>query len=245
MEERRTVVDTSFNFTTDTPPGLDPDRWSPTLHRYHQVLWGRDLPNGQHFQLEDGRPLGWYLLHKSHDGREFWLSSEAVIHTFTRWKRPDVRRVVEQAAEHDRQHFYVMSYTIGGMVLFPGSRIDRMWTLNQARGCLKKIADRFDLTLECIRRHYKGQVSPLGEVLGRYGDFFRLFEAFDGYVEHFLLHDLVAEDGTVRFFLPFDDFERSPLPQDIREYTDYRELSVEFVRRRNERIDWLVPELAG
>ena len=44
-------MDTSFNFTTDTPSGLDPDRWSRSLHRYHQLLWGGALPNGRRFDL--------------------------------------------------------------------------------------------------------------------------------------------------------------------------------------------------
>ena len=47
------------------------------------------------------------------------------------------------------------------MMVFPGNRIQGKWTVNQARGCLKKISDRFDLTVECIRRHYARQSSPL------------------------------------------------------------------------------------
>jgi hypothetical protein len=35
-------------------------------------------------------------------------------------------------------------YTIGAMMVFPGNRIQGEWTINQARGCLKKISDRFD-----------------------------------------------------------------------------------------------------
>ena len=38
--------------------------------------------------------------------------------------------------------------------------------------CLKKISDRFDLTVECIRRHYARQSSPLGDTLASYRDFF-------------------------------------------------------------------------
>jgi hypothetical protein len=28
-------------------------------------------------------------------------------------------------------------------------------TINQTKGCIRRIADRLDLTLECIRRYYK------------------------------------------------------------------------------------------
>ncbi len=241
----RVAIDTSFNFTTDTPSGRDPDRWSPTLHRYHQVLWSRDLPSGRRFDLEDARPVGGYLQHRTPSGRDFRLSSDAVMQTFTRWTRADVISVVLQATEHDRQEFYNLSYTIGGMMLFPGNQIERMWTINQARGCHPKIADRLDLTLECIRRHYLGEDSPLGDVLQRYRDFFELFETFQGYVEHFLLQDLVSDLSTVEWFLPCDDFQRSPLPQDSSEYSVFRKRSVDFIRSRNQRMRRLASAAEG
>ena len=34
-----------------------------------------------------------------------------------------------------------ITYTIGGMVLWPGDQIDGTWTINQARGCTGRIAD--------------------------------------------------------------------------------------------------------
>ncbi len=237
------MIDTSFNFQTDTPRGQDPDKSSPTLHSYHRVLWGRPLPNGRPFVLEDARPRR-YLHHRSLDGSDFWLSSDAVMPTFTRWTRPAVKQVVSQAAKADREEFYNVTYTIGAMMLFPGNPVDGMWTINQARGCTRSIADRLDLTVECIRRHYLGLDSPLGGVLRRYGDFFELFETFGGYVEHFLLHDMFTDDGVVRFLLPFDDFRRSPLPHDIGEYEDFRRMSVQFVRARNARIHRLAAACA-
>lgn len=236
MDQAMSVVDTSFNFKTDTPPGQDPDKASPTLHRYHRALWGRTLPNGRPFDLEDARPIG-YLRHRNPSGPDIWLSSDAVIPTFLEWTRPAIKRVTSQVAEADRRDFYFMSYTIGGMMVFPSNRVDGLPSLNQARGFHPRIADRFDLTLECIRRHYTGQASPLTDVMRRYASFFDLFETFGGYVEHFLLQDLVSGDGSVRFFLPGGSFHRSPLPQDIDEYDVYRQRSVEFVRARNSRID--------
>jgi Family of unknown function (DUF6994) len=79
-----------------------------------------------------------------------------------------------------------------------------MPTINQARGTNQKIEDRFGLTLECIRRHYVGGVSPLKDDLARYASFFTLFGTFRGYVDFFLLQDLVTPDYfTVRFWTPF------------------------------------------
>ncbi|MCB1031532.1 MAG: hypothetical protein KDA95_09345, partial [Acidimicrobiales bacterium] len=131
-------------------------------------------------------------------------------------------------------------YTIGAMMIFPSNKVDGTMTINSARGFNQSIADRMDLTLECIRRHYVGQVSPLAETLARYADFFSLFETFSGYVDFFLLDDLVDKSqGAVRFFMPFDDFAPPSVPRDVDSYKEYRRRSIEFIVARNRRIvDW-------
>lgn len=94
-----------------------------------------------------------------------------------------------------------------------------------------------DLTLECIRRYYLGGASPLGDVLGRYKGFFDAFGDFRGYVDFWLLQDVVSDDySTVRFFTPFDDFLSAAIPQDLDSYVDYRRRSIEFIEARNARI---------
>ena len=99
-------------------------------------------------------------------------------------------------------------------MVFPGNRIGRKMTINGARGFHPRIKDRFDLTVECIRRHYRNEWSPLSDALRRYADFFGLFGDFRGYVEFFLLQDLVTVDcSAVKFFTPFEDFNTSPLPE--------------------------------
>ena len=121
---------------------------------------------------------------------------------------------------------------------FPGNAIDHKWTINQARGCLRKISDRLDLTLECIRRYYLGQGSPLSETLARDRDFFALFADFSGYVDFFLLQDLVADDcSAVDVFPPFDDFRTPAMPKDVETYGEYRRRTIEFVEARNRRIE--------
>jgi hypothetical protein len=109
-----------------------------------------------------------------------------------------------------------------------------------------RICDRIDLTLECIRRHYARQHSPLAGTLNRYRDFFSLFGDFRHYLEFFLLDDLVDPQCVeIRWYLPFDDFTRSPLPQTPDEYETYRQASLRFVRDRNRRIhEWASKNLA-
>lgn len=140
--------------------------------------------------------------------------------------------------EEENEAFRAIGYTIGGMIVFPCNPIGGKHTINVARGFNAKIADRFDLTLECIRRHYLGLPSPLDETLSRYRDFFALFDDFNGYVDFFLLHDLVAADGcSVKFFMPFDDFNGPSTPTNANAYKEYRNLSIAFIEARNRRIN--------
>jgi len=228
------LIDTSFDFRIDKPAGRDPDAYSPTLRRYHRLLWSKALPRGPVFELNDTK-RGVYLHHCSQLG-EFFLCSDSVIPTFTRWGFAKTHP--ELCSEEENEAFMAISYTIGGMMIFPGNRIHGKWTINQARGCLKNISDRFDLTVECIRRHYAGKTSPLRETLARYHDFFALFQNFSGYVDFFLLQDLVTDDvAAVKFFMPFDEFRTASVPKDDATYREYRRRSIEFLDARNRRIE--------
>jgi hypothetical protein len=123
------------------------------------------------------------------------------------------------------------------MMLFPGNRINRKMTINGARGFHPRIKDRFDLTVECIRRHYLRRHSPLEAALERYSDFFGLFEDFPGFIEFFLLHYFVTSDcSTVKFFTAFENFTTSPVPVGLAAYAEYRSRAIDFIEARNQRI---------
>lgn len=225
-------VDTTFDFVADAG-GRDPDRYSPLLRRYHRALWSKPLPGGQLFELNEDKRHH-VLVHDSELG-EFRLTSDTMNPTFFVWE--SMRPITSSLSEEEQTAFQTATKSIGGMVVFPGNQIERKWTINMARGCLRSIADRFDLTLECIRRHYAGEDSPLETTLSRYADFFGLFRDFKGYTKFFLLDDLVNDDGSVRFFLPFADFgTTSPFPGDLDEYRAYREAAMAFIAARAERM---------
>jgi hypothetical protein len=233
------LVDTDFDLRTDagfTSAGRprDPDQFSRTLRRYHRLLWSKPLPNGVGFELTDTRP-GVYLYHHSALG-EFFLASDSIIHTLTGLR--GMSAIIDRLPHDGQEEFHRLGYTIGGMILFPGNRIDGKPTLNGARGMHPGIRDRFDHTLECIRRHFEGETSnPLGEAISRYSDFFALFETFRGYVDFFLLQDLVTTDyAAVRTFTEFDGFPTSPLPRTVECYLGYRDRCIAFVQARNRRI---------
>lgn len=223
-------IDVTYDFRCDTPDRRDPDTWSATLARYHEILWSKPLPNGRQWQLHATTRPPFYLQDKPEaDGP--WLSSDAVVPAF----KPLAKTL--KVPDEEIESFIGLGYTIGGMMVFPAVREGRHMTINGARGFHPSIRDRFDLTVECIRRYCRKEWSPLDVTLKRYDKFFELFGDFRGYVEFFLLEDLVTEDcGTVRFFLPCEDFRRSPLPRSIAEYRAYREAAMKFLAARNCRI---------
>ncbi|MEQ1579501.1 MAG: hypothetical protein ABL964_02825 [Steroidobacteraceae bacterium] len=226
-------IDVSFDFRSDTPPNKDPDISSATLHCYHRALWSKRLPGGTNFELQDVRPLG-YLKHHSALG-DFLLSSDSVVPTFRKEKR--LSCVFFSIPAEEQSAFLRLTYTIGGMLLFPGNVVDRKMTINGARGFHPRVKDRFDLTMECIRLHYRREQSPLSGALSRYESFFDLFRDFRGYVDFFLLQDIVTNDySSVRFHAPFTGFDRSPVPRDLDEYLAYRGLATQFIEARNQRI---------
>lgn len=223
------LIDINFDFRQDSKCG-DPDTDSPKLYEAHKQLWSKTLPNGQTLNLEiEGDSYGRLLLKNNvcmslssdrmcphFDGKynnklEGWLSGE---------EREELKHKVR---------------TIGGHIIFPAHKKNG-FTINQARGVSRILCDRFDLTLECIRRFYFDDESPLTKTLTNYKDFFDLFVDFKGYVDFFHLQDFVGSQDQVEFSLPFDNFNRPPLPQTIDEYKKYKEHTLHLVTSRNERI---------
>jgi hypothetical protein len=134
------VIDTTFDFRTEAA-GKDPDTYSPTLRRYHQLLWSKQLPGGVVFDLMPTSRPPYYFSHTSGRG-EFVLSSDAFIPAYTRYGVP--KTVLEQFSAGEHDHFNAIGYTIGGLILWPANPIDRKWTINQARGCLRSSDRRSD-----------------------------------------------------------------------------------------------------
>lgn len=225
------TIDIRFNVYSDAKSG-DPDSTSPTLRSYHKMLWSKQLPNGEYFELTD-KKRGAYLFHKSRLG-EYYLGSDAITHSYRNHKR---KIWLTRQIPNEVEELFDTGSTIGAYTLFPNKRVDGKHTINQARGVNSYIDDRFDLTLECIRLFYIGQQNPLYDTFLRYKDFFDLFENFNGYINFFLLNDLIDCNENIRFYLPFDNFKTKPSFADIGEYLIYKKGVMDFVKARNKRIN--------
>ena len=126
------------------------------------------------------------------------------------------------------------AYTIGGTIIFP----KHPSSMNQNKGTNTLISDRWDLTLECIRRWYAGEKSPLYDTIEKDKDFYGLFVNFKGYVDFFFLQDCVSEDySKVNIWCGNADFLESGLPKTLKEYFGFLSKEFEFLNKRNARID--------
>lgn len=223
------MIDITVSMHSDANGG-DPDSTSPTLKKYHQILWTKPLPNGNLFALHE-MPRK-YLTYVS--GNEvFYFGSDSIAHSYRFHKRK--KSIIEQVSDEAEELFFLVS-TIGGYIIFPNNRRDNKGTINQERWVHPLIDDRFDLTLECIRRWYRWEASPLYRVFARYADFFDLFESFENYIDFFLLQDLVDDNLWVKFHLPFQHFSSPPKFQSVDDYREYKGNVMNFIHARNQRI---------
>ena len=233
MGVQKLPIDITFNFYSDSD-GKDPDSHSPTLKKYHKLLWSKPLPSGKIFTLTDTKSNS-YLTYSS-GNEEISLASDSISNSYRDTKA--LARITS-GLSREVEEFRKIGSTIGGYIIFPSKKIDGKMTINGARGFNQKIADRFDLTLECIRLQYLGKTNPLKEVLDQNSPFFKLFESFAGYVDFFLLQDLVSPNyESINFFTPIEQiFESSPYPESKEQYLQYMYSSTSFTTKRNKRIE--------
>lgn len=231
------TIDINYYVYEDSNNG-DPDTKSKKLNHYHYLLWNKKLPNKTLFKLEKIGRKTFYLKYES-NGKQMILSSDSIVHPYHYWK--SMKKIIDSFDRCEIEKFHRTGATIGGYIIFPSRRVNNKLTINAARGLNKLIKDRFDFTLECIRRWYLRIDSPLFSDLERYKDFFLLFDNFKGYVDFFILQDLVDIDYNVKFFLPFEEFGKTqPLPQTSIEYEEYMKNVLLFVQSRNNRIkEWV------
>ena len=242
-----TDIDVDFSFTNDTKNYWkifdkqkssrscpDPDFYSPRLRTCHQKLWSKRLPNGEVLKLEkDGNYLVW---------KDFHFGSDSIVNMYfhhikaQKLLTDEIKKTLCQKHGFNDftsfwKNYLLRSYTIGGAVIFPKKN-----SINAARG--KILKDRFDLTLDCIRLYFLNKESPLFSTLKANKLFFDLFIDFKRYVDFFLLQDLVSADySEIKYFNRQKSFNDISYPQTLQDWTDLYQNQLDFVKKRNQRIE--------
>ncbi|BCW67343.1 hypothetical protein NicSoilB4_21060 [Arthrobacter sp. NicSoilB4] len=249
----RRVFDTTFDYKTDDPRGARPDadRDSKTLREDHELLWSKKLPLSEAIFAPKVTPgKNEYLIFTDATGDRFCYGSDAITSSYTDWvkaKRPRSRALVEAIAglnPEQRARYLDPPYTIGSAMIWPVRRKD-YHTVNRVRGRNILIADRMDLTLECIQLHYAGKAGhPLEKATTAYKDFFDLFGTFKAFVEFFHFQDLIkpgSDYQEIEYFLKPNNFERAATPATTGEYIEYRENVLAFIKKRSIRMaNWVM-----
>ena len=143
--------------------------------------------------------------------------------------------------------WYYLQYTntIGGFILFP--RHD--CSINQRRG-RRPIDDRFDLTLECIRRMYENCFptgsNPLFDISKEDKEYFEMFGSFENYTKFFCLDKSWVKEGKVLNLLnnePLEEWDfnqQEPLPQNSEEWWTFYRNIMNRLDARNQQIKEII-----
>ncbi|GHV85512.1 hypothetical protein AGMMS50230_11200 [Spirochaetia bacterium] len=247
-------INVDYNFLKDNPkydPAItdtkyDPDTSSEILQIYHKLLWSKEENN---IKLYFNRGLEYsdlILINRyTTKEEENVFSSDWIVNDYQHWDRNKYHELkyLDNMDINILKNFNNITNTIGGRIIFPKRKIDGKDSINVHRGRYRKICDRFDITLECIRRFYSGieSIPEFDETLKRYSFFFLLFgkhiEGFKNYCNFFFLQDLVLDDYTgINFFIDFKEFENNPFPKSEKQYLLFVNRATNFIKCRNKRM---------
>ena len=263
-------IDVTYNFIKDIDENIDRfvtqyldnhdkvrdiDTYSPTLREYQACIYKKVLHEGELFDLKIGNDPEYDYLYWNNptyygnDLEKSRFASDSIVNMQERYAPQEKEFIPDKNIKHYKNKLkkYVRAAsTIGGEIIFP----KHPNSVNMARGRNHKIKDRFDLTLECIRRFYEKDEekrdSPLYEVLKADKKFFNLFKDFDNYVKFFYLDGSYVQGGKIKFFIGGDMFKKgmdgfknpdfSPFPKDETEWNRLYRKQLKYLKKRNKQI---------
>jgi hypothetical protein len=197
--------------------GKDADNENPDLRAAMQQLYGR---KGFDFGKAGDE---FYDKERKNQYRPDGYSTYTILNGNYISRMPFRNKAVENNKELS-ERCYFLAGTIAGELFFPARRLNGH-TVNQARGCNRKINDMVHQTLESIEKYYANEEGyyPIKEAIERYAYFFDRFASFDEYVEYNLLQD--------RELLP------KKFPANENELVEFWKMSVDFLEARSKRIE--------
>lgn len=261
-------IDVTYNFIKDIDENIDRfvtqyldnhdkvrdiDTYSQTLREYQACIYKKALQrhNNIIFDLKLGNnPEYDYLywndsIYYGDDLAKSRFASDSIVNMQERYKpvrdNDFVPDLTDEGIKRILKEYVKSASTIGGEIIFP----KHPNSINAARGRNPKIKDRFDLTLECIKRFYEQrdnqekEYNPLYDALKADEKFFDLFDDFGDYVEFFYLDGSYVQDGEIKFFIggkPNFDNNFTPLPTSLEEWEQLYKNQMACLAARNEKI---------
>lgn len=269
-----------YNYAKSYDALPDPDVNSYDLYEAHIRVW-----NIQHkkFNIKNIKRNGRCRCEIITEDEQVILGSDSIMSIYwhrtygnMRYLMKEIKDCIEISEKHSEfcqdvketnykkfiENYLQQANTIGGFMLFP--RHD--CSINQARGISDRIQDRFDLTLECIRRMYESgfptSSNPLFDMSKEDKEYFEMFGSFENYAKFFCLnksygikHNWVTEDCSAVYDLMSENGEdtlkatwpKEILPCDFKEkkkqvakwWTFYRNI-MNRLDARNEQIKNLI-----
>lgn len=220
-------------------PYADPDAKCEELREMHYRLYNRyALYINRPFSFEKKYPLSFS------EGRYFYLlengscrlGSDTMNSSYLYYEalkniKSEMEKCGRNAEAEIEKYRKNIIYRPGNFIVFPKNSSN---SINTVRGCCGKIKDRFDLTLDCIKKQYADKDNPLSWVLRKHWeDFFDRFNGFNEYINFFMLEDYLDEkDNVVRFI----DNKYHILPQTLEEYDEYIRRISAVIEKRTKRI---------
>lgn len=237
-----TIIDIDYDYRNDS--NFDPDTDSKKLKETQISIYKKALPCDKNicFNLELTEDN--YLLYN-----DMRLGSDTITQIYSEWHRNYyisnlLSKVKERMGSINFEEIFAKAtQTIGGHIIFPSKR---EISINTHRKNPKELRDRFDLTLECIRRFYeeKNSFNPLDSILSKNSDFFALFKNFKSYIDFFYLNPLIDENYKIKCFISRNTedlkngrFPEDGFPADEQEWFELYINQLIFVAKRNEIIN--------
>lgn len=228
MNDQLIDVNYQFHICKNGNEKFDIDLQCREIYDYHKVLWQKKLPNGKMLNFEIRKNRAGYFLFEMNSKIRF--GSDSILHTYRNYSKGKIKNLIKEFDRNDLNRFYEKITTIGGYIIFP----KHMNSLNQRKGNSPLVEDRFDITLNSIRKFYQNENTdyPLRKELENDREFFSWFVDFESYVSFFYLDDLVdRKSGEILFFS-----EDKPLPISKASYLKYKDNVLSFLEKRNRRI---------
>lgn len=210
----------------------DPDANSERVYEFHGKLWNKQCETWKIPEAHICKRSIWFKL----NNETITLSSDSFVSIYWHWKRMEnviseiqqdgnklkqeieklkgrlsklgvnenLRYFDENSSLYKKFIWYYLQYanTIGGFIVFP--QIGNSINVRRVRS---PICDRFDLTLECIRKAYcnqdfeKDECNPLFGLSKEDKAFFSMFGSFKNYVDFFCLNSWVTKDYSAVYDL--------------------------------------------